>query len=1128
MSDSKSRPDQPSPDASSLGDTERTLSGEISAVPRLRSTDSSFFPRQILANRFEVIRFIAQGGMGEVYEALDTELNERVALKTVRFELSEKEQTLERFKREIQLARRVTHPNVCRTFDVFRHLENKVDGTPRETLIVSMELLRGETLDQRIRRQGMLSIEESLPLIEQMAAGLNSAHEAGVVHRDFKSSNVILIEQPSSPGGTRAVVTDFGLARSAIAGGESLTGTLDMLGTPAYMAPEQLDGGEITPATDVYALGIVIYQMLTGKLPFTGESALSAALKRLTAPPPSPREIVPGLPREWEGVVLRCMERKPGNRFVNAEEVAKALRGESVAQPSRPLAESPVVRKLAAAALILIILISAGYFALKKNSAVTPQDGASAAATTARTSVAVLGFQNLSGKKNSDTTGDILTESLWSQLDTDELRFISPAHVDDMKKNLGISDDAAPNKEMLAKIGQYLGCDVLVLGSYRKDSSIRPAKIDWNAHLVRVKDGESLGSVQRTGTESNINEMTAAAGRLFREKLGVRLSPAEEARIDSSLSSNVDALQFFSEAREKLRTFDLLGATRLLEKAVAADPSFVQAHGVLAEAWSDLGFEAKAEEEAKKAMDLAGKLSPEGKGLVTGRFYEMTRDWDKATQQYAQLWTLYGDDPEYGLLLARSQSNGGKAQAALTTLQQVKQRALAPGLAARVDLATADAQDSLGNHQEQLTAATAAAEKAQALKAGLLLARARIQQCWALLNVGQTDKAKPLCEEARSLNQQAGDQLGLARATNEVANAYWKAGDNASAKPLYEQALTISQSIGDKLDEAGAQMNLANIQYQAGDLEKAKESYKRSISLAQERGDKNGIGMAEQNLGVIYYTLGDAKNGAEMYRRAIATTREIGDKETEAKALNNLCAFSLQAGEMQQAVESCEASLKLKKEAADKADLARTLANQGAVQSAQGDLAGAKQSFEQALAIQDELKQKSDAAYLRISLATLAVDENRAADAKKLGEIALTELIAEKDADGEAGARSVLAQASLLLGDRHGAVALSQEAQKLAVKAGDKIVELEARITEVRASLADSIPAASEAKLKAIQQEARKGGFAQVAFEARLALGEIQSLSGKTVDGKATLRALAQDAKAKGFGLMARKAENGK
>ena len=505
MTDSKSKPDGPSPDAGSPDDTERTLSGNIYNAQKTNPQTESFSPNEVLAGRFRVIRLIARGGMGEVYEALDTELNERVALKTVRFELAHREQTMERFRREIQYARRVTHPNVCRTFDVFRHSETGADKNVRETLIVSMELLSGEALDHRIRRQGRLSTEEVLPLIEQMAAGLQAAHQAGVVHRDFKSSNVMLIGATHGGRGVRAVVTDFGLAHAAIHGGESLTGSLDVVGTPAYMAPEQLNGGEITPATDIYALGIVIFEMVTGKLPFSGESALSTALKRLTSPAPSPRAIVPGLEPRWEATVLRCLERLPTDRFTSVEEVARAVRGEAVSPRRKQASDSwkrwPVV---VGGSLLLLVGAWAGYYGLKARSHGPTHlaNNTSVSNGQARTSVAVWGFQDLSDPKSPNLLGELLAESLWSQLDTDELRFIAPREVDDMKKNLGLREEAPPSKEQLAKIGQYLGCDVLVLGSYRRDASATPAKVEWNAHLVRIKDGGSLGSVRRTGTES--------------------------------------------------------------------------------------------------------------------------------------------------------------------------------------------------------------------------------------------------------------------------------------------------------------------------------------------------------------------------------------------------------------------------------------------------------------------------------------------------------------------------------------------------------------------------------------------------------------------------------------------------
>jgi serine/threonine protein kinase len=213
MDDSKS---SPPPDETRLPTSEsdegETLAG-VQTPPNLPTSSTSAFSKmQILAGRFRILRFVARGGMGEVYEAEDLELNERVALKTVRFEMAHDEKTIERFKREIQLARKVTHASVCRTYDVFRHVDVEGEKAGRETLVVSMEFLRGTTLSQQIALHGRLKPEFALAIVEQMAAGLEAAHAAGVVHRDFKSANVILVPAPGSSGGMRAVITDFGLA----------------------------------------------------------------------------------------------------------------------------------------------------------------------------------------------------------------------------------------------------------------------------------------------------------------------------------------------------------------------------------------------------------------------------------------------------------------------------------------------------------------------------------------------------------------------------------------------------------------------------------------------------------------------------------------------------------------------------------------------------------------------------------------------------------------------------------------------------------------------------------------------------------------------------------------------------
>jgi serine/threonine protein kinase len=277
---------------------------------------------ELLAGRFRIIRFIASGGVGEVYEAEDQELREHVALKTIRPEILVQPNAMARFKREVHLARQVTHPNVCRIFDLFRHRAG--DLAHGETVFISMELLHGKTLGERLKEGGRMSTEEAEPLVRQMASALASAHKAGIIHRDFKPGNVVLV---GTPGGWRAVVTDFGLALRSVTCDDtaSLPTGQALLGTPAYMSPEQIEGRQATTASDIYALGLVIYEMVSGRRPFQGDTPMSAAMKRLSVPPTPPRNVVPELSPVWEAVILRCLEREPAKRFAGAQDVVAAL-----------------------------------------------------------------------------------------------------------------------------------------------------------------------------------------------------------------------------------------------------------------------------------------------------------------------------------------------------------------------------------------------------------------------------------------------------------------------------------------------------------------------------------------------------------------------------------------------------------------------------------------------------------------------------------------------------------------------------------------------------------------------------------------------------------------------------------
>ncbi len=307
--------------------------GRSSVVPghaAPAANDALFADGTVLADRYQVVRFIAAGGMGEVYEALDRELGARIALKTMRPELAADAGAVDRFKREIHLARRVTHPNVCRLFDFVVHVREGGARVP----FLTMEFLEGETLDHYLSRVGCLSPSEALPLVDQLTGALEAAHQSGVVHRDFKCHNIVLIgaRGPASGAGKlRAVVTDFGVARAS--DGQDLvatrTGARGLIGSPAYMAPEQVEGREAGPEADIYALGVVLFRMVTGALPFEEETALLTAVRRLEHPAPSPRSRVADLDEVWDQVISRCLQRQPSARFAHAREVFEALGGQT-------------------------------------------------------------------------------------------------------------------------------------------------------------------------------------------------------------------------------------------------------------------------------------------------------------------------------------------------------------------------------------------------------------------------------------------------------------------------------------------------------------------------------------------------------------------------------------------------------------------------------------------------------------------------------------------------------------------------------------------------------------------------------------------------------------------------------
>lgn len=574
---------------------------------------------ELLASRFRIVRFIGRGGMGEVYLAADTDLGGQVALKIVRPDLLSDPEFPSRFRREIQLARQVTHPNVCRIFDVGR------DGSGAgERVFFTMEYLDGETLGEYLRHR-RLSPEEALPLARQVAGGLGALHEKSIVHRDLKPGNVMVVASSTGP---RAVIGDFGLAR-AVATGSTVQGLSEsgmVAGTPDYMSPEQLLGKPVTPASDIYALGVLLYEMVTGAKPFRGGQALENAVQRMVEAPTPPSRHVPGLPAAWESTILRCLAREAADRPGSTSEVIGLLSGE-ISTPVAGTAPAKLPRWLPWAAVFSLLLVA--LFVLLPRLSWRPEQ------TAANQHVVVLPFKVLGDDPALRVFADGLMESLTSRISQYEgpnaRLLVVPASEVRLQGARSASD--ARTK---------FGAGTAVEGSLQSQGD----RVRLLLTLIDVKQMRQSGSVVVEERRVNAVSLQDAAVTRLANALNLSVQPRLARELAEVSPVAPGAHEFYLQARGYLQRTDQLSsiesAITLARRALELDGSYALAHSALGEAlWYkyELTRDAKFVDEAlrsgRRGVELNGGL-PETNismgriHLGTGRHAEAQRDFEKA------------------------------------------------------------------------------------------------------------------------------------------------------------------------------------------------------------------------------------------------------------------------------------------------------------------------------------------------------------------------------------------------------------------------------------------------------------------------------------------------------------------
>ena len=585
----------------------------------------------LFASRYQIVEELGGGGMGKVYRALDTKVGEEIALKVIKPEIAADKATVERFKNELKIARKIVHKSVGRVYDL-----NEEKGT----FFITMEYVRGDDLKAFIRSSGQMAVGTSLRVARQVAEGLAEAHRLGVVHRDLKPSNIMI----DRDGNAR--IMDFGIAR--LVGAKGITGGNVMIGTPEYMSPEQVEGKEAGPGSDLYSLGIVLFEMLTGRLPFEGDTPLSVAVKQKSEPPPAPRTLNPQIPEDLDRIILKCLEKSREKRYRSAEEILIDLARVEQSLPTtahplpvrKPLTSKEITVRLpsrkvwipAAAVLLALVAFLVWQFIPEKAGA-------------GRT-IAVIGFKNQTGDAGLDYLREAIPHLLITSLEQSKrLRVTSWERMKDLLRNSGRDGAAIFDEEAGFEVCRKEGIEAVVLGSFVKAGETFATDVQVldaaNKHILKSASakGDGIASILK----SQIDEISRTIRR------GIAAPPfkieAPGRKIIDLTTSSMEAYNYYLRSREAHDNFFYADARKFAEKAVALDPTFALAYYAMSEAAVSLLDYPARNDALEKAKTYSARATEKERLFIEARYAGVIeRNADKRLLLLRELVTKYPDD----------------------------------------------------------------------------------------------------------------------------------------------------------------------------------------------------------------------------------------------------------------------------------------------------------------------------------------------------------------------------------------------------------------------------------------------------------------------------------------------------